>query len=179
MPVHSIMAVRPSSIILNLASVRSSAMWMAVLVCNVTGNVHRNRLTPRANAMKIISWSCTCESTQLRLLIHWTSSFATFPPLSNGLSLREPSAEAPNVQFVVVSYPILNKFKLKNIIESVRGTRRFSSTINSNYWKVLVHNSGCIVPSHFSAFFVRFNINWFVYLRSFKFILCSFYHFIS
>lgn len=108
MPLHWIIAVEPSSITLNLTSVISSAMWIAVWVCNVSGSVHRTQLIPRDNAIKMISWSCTCVSTQLPTFMHFITSSAAFLPVSNALSLREPSADPPSIQFVVVSHPILN-----------------------------------------------------------------------
>ena len=49
--------------IVNLAPVSFSAMWMAVSVWRVRGPVTSSDL-PAASAMKMISWSWMCLSTQ-------------------------------------------------------------------------------------------------------------------
>jgi len=59
----------------NLAGVRASAVWIAVIVCRV-GELSVNEDLPRARAMKIMSWSC----------IHWSTHLAAGIQMSVGLT---------------------------------------------------------------------------------------------
>lgn len=137
MPIHSMMPVPPCSITLNLAckqndqnsdlftesiltSVINSAICIAVCVCNVNGRIHLIRLVPFANAMNIINISSTWVSTQLCEFKQSSNSCAAFRPVSNGFSRREPSAEPPKKQFVVVWQPILITNTKKNIYSDSR-----------------------------------------------------------
>lgn len=129
-PSHSIMQVGfPSScaIILNLTLAIISVMCMAVVVCNVNGNPHRNRLRPAASAINTISWSWkqidreTSQSKKNQVnystWTYWSThalaetasriSWAARLPDCWQVSLREPNADPPRVQPLLVVQPKL------------------------------------------------------------------------